>query len=459
MPENDFLSDLDKKIIEGLKLGAFHDSVSQHFLNLYHRGIRDSLITNHIEEQYRKTARKLAFADCPFRVPELHEGDYTFGFDIYGRPIRSYVQYLNAGELDIANTGAGKTNLTKYHVVQIIPRVGGCFLCDMRKKEFRSLRPVLAKMGIDLKIIRGRKFKLNPLQVPYAVEPVAYAGFASDFLVKTLNLPARASTLLRSTIIKLYIQSGVLHGGEEYPTLFHLYAAIKADRNANPQAKQAVLDNLEVVLLSLGPDVLAYHKGWSVHELAKQYLGIELTELMDMDKDLILSYLLTAEFSSRIAQGISNPNMDLYVAFDEGQRIFSQHKESASHEGNALIDLMGLVRGAGVGVRVSVLNTHNLSTTLPSLTSTKIIGRCGSTSDYSAAGSFVALTKEQTDWAAHHMQPGMFIGQISEGNFRYPFLFRVPLLESLTQTPVSDEEADNSIKNILASKVRPALGA
>ena len=462
MNEKNYLSDLDKTVLDGIELGVFKDEFGIRLLNLYHHGICDSFIIHTIEERVRKTQRRIAFSGCRFRVPELHHGDYTFGYDIYNREIRTWRQYSNAGTLIIGNTGSGKSNVSQYRALQIIPHADtkGAFLIDIRKKEYRNLRPLFAKVGIDLKIIRGRRLKLNPLEVPYGVEPIEYASLAADFIVKSLNLPPRASTLVRSTIIKLYMHYGMLEGGEQCPTLFHLYAAIKADRNANPQARQAILDNLEAVLLSLGPEILAYHKGWSVQELAKQHLAIELTGLPEAGKDMILAYLLTSEFSSRIARGISNPQMDLYVAFDEGQRLFAQQKESSGHEGDALIDLAGLMRGAGIGLEVSVLSPSGLTSRLPSLTSTRILGRCGSIADYTAAGSFIGIDSGQAMWLSHHLVPGTFCGQLSEGDFRYPFLFRVPLLHSASgeNEPVSDAEADRSIEGFSKMKLLPASG-
>jgi hypothetical protein len=462
MNEKDYLSDLDKTVLDGIELGVFKDNVGRRFLNLYRHGIRDSFVIHTIEERVRKAQRKLAFSGCPFRVPELHQGDYTFGYDIYGREIKDWRQSANAHTLITGTPGCGKTNLSKRRALEIISKGDtqiSCCLVDFRKKEYRSLRPMFAEVGIDLKIIRGRLLKLNPLEVPYAVQPIEYASLAADFIVKSLSLPPRASTLLRSTIIKLYMHYGVFNGSQQYPTLFHLFAAVKADRNANPQARQAVLDNLEAVLLAIGPEMLAYHKGWSVHELAKQNIVIELTGLPEAGKDLILAYLLTAEFSSRIAQGISNCLLNWYIAADECQRIFAQDKESSGHEGNALIDLIGLVRGAGIGFEASVLTTHNLSNTLPNLMSTKIAGRA-TFSEITAVGGFMGLNSEQIMWAVHHLQPGVFLGQLSEGDFRYPFIFSTRLLQTASgkNEYVSDAEADRSIGGFSKIKLLPASG-
>ena len=54
----------------------------------------------------------------------------------------------------------------------------------------------------------------------------------------------------------------------------------------------------------------------------------------------------------------------------------------------------------------------------------------------------------------HNMRPGLFVGQASEGDWRYPFLFTVPKPDGIY--PVTDEEADESLKNLANLKVVPA---
>jgi len=455
MDDKSILNDLDKKILTGKKLRVFDDFEGRQLLKCYRHGILDPFIVHRIEKRVDRAMRRLAISGSPFLPPRLNKGDFVFGLDRWGNELRTYRQYLNAHILVLAGTGSGKTNLSKYQAIQISPFVRGMWLIDLRKREYRALRPILARLGVDLKIIRGRKFRINPLQVPDGVEPAEYAAVAADFLVRVLNLPPRASTLLRSTIINLYRQYGILEGGQRYPTMFHLNEAIRANRDANPQARRALLDNLEALLLALGPEILAYHRGWDVHELAQQHLVMELTGLPEAGKDLILNYLIAAEFISRIARGISNPEMDLWISFDEGQRLFNQRKESAGYGGNALVDLAGLVRGTGIGFAISVLGTNDLSTNIPNLTAAKIIGRCGSLAEYTTAGHFVGLNPEQIMWCVHHMVPGLFVGQVGEGDWRYPFLFRVPLLNQAEGKHVWVQEDDDP-KNVGRSNLLPA---
>ena len=451
--DNDYLSDLDKIVIEGDKLKVWNDPISRRIRKFYKWGIVDSYTASFIKIRVNKAKRELAFSGLPFLQPSLFSGDFFFGKSLDGKTLVIPTQWLNGHLLQVCGTGGGKTNASKIRAINIASKLSGCWLIDLRKTEYRSLLPIFEKLGIDLKVIRGRQFKINPLSVPLGVAPIDYASVISECLVRVLNLPPRSATLLKTTIIRLYAEKGVLNGGIEAPTLFDLYNAVKNNRDANSQARQAITDNLYALLISLGPEVLGYSKGWDVHQLAKQHLVIELSGLCEAGKDLILSYLLTAEFISRIARGVSNPKIDFWIAFDEGGRLFSSKKESAGYGGNPLIDLLGLVRGTGIGVEISVLTTVDLSPSIPNLTASKIIGRCGSISEYTTAGHFVGLNTEQINWAAHNLVPGTFIGQVGEGNFRYPFVFRMPLVKDLNLEPVSNTDTDKNARKIVTSKV------
>ncbi|MDI6450497.1 hypothetical protein [Anaerobaca lacustris] len=438
---------LDELVQTGKDLKAFEkDPEGRSLLKCYHYGVLDAFVVGRIHQRVERALQERKNLGNPFLPPELHRGNFVLGLDRRQQWLWTFMQVLNAHTLIVAGTGAGKTTLSKFHAIQIAPHVRGMWLVDLRKREYRALRPVFARLGIDLKIIRGRKFCINPLQVPMGVEPIEYAATAADLLVSVLNLPPRASTLLRTTIIKLYRANGVLAGGRRFPTMFCLFEAIRSDRSANAQARQAALDQLEAILTALGPDILGYHCGWDPHELARQHLAMELTGLPESGKDLVLGYLLTAEFMSRIARGLSNPRMDLWIAFDEAQRLLSQRQETAGYGGNALIDLLGLVRGTGVGLQISVLSTHDLSPNVPNLTGTKIFGRCGSVGEYTTVGRYMGLTSEQIAWCAHHMVPGLFVGQMADGNWRYPFVFRVPPLTPLpTGDPIDTPTDDGNV--------------
>jgi len=453
MNNNDILNDIDKKVLIGRQLGVFSNPLGQKLLQLYGNGILDPWAIGQINKRVDKQLRKEAFMTIPFKQPRLHSGELILGTDEKHHPIKTPVQYMNAGSLLVANTGSGKTTLVSYYATQIAHHVKGMWLVDLRKKEFRLLKTEFANRGIDIVIVRSRKFKINPLQVPPHVDPYEYASIIADVLVKVLNLPPRASVLLSSSIIKMYKEFNIFNGSQKFPTLFHLFEAVRTNKTANSQARQAILDNLEAILLAFGTEMLGYYRGWPVHELAKRHIAFELTGQPEAGKDLVLNYLVVAELISRLSQGISNKGMDLWMSIDEGQRLFSQKKESIGHGGNSITDLAGLVRGIGTGLFISVLTPDDLSNKIPAITSTKLMGRCGSIPEYNAAGQFMGLTKEQIIWCAHNMVPGMFVGQVSEGPWRYPFLFRVPKMKQLKV--ITDHQADESLKSLDSLDVEP----
>ena len=269
--------------------------------------------------------------------------------------------------------------------------------------------------------------RINPLQVPLSVEPVDLVPRISDMLVQVLRLPPRASKLVQTCLFGLYHRFGVFKGATKYPTLFDLREEVNNNQDLNAQARRAIVDSLDPVLWSLGPEVLAYRYGWPSHELARRHLAIEFAGLAEVDKDLLLNTLIMPEFISRVARGISNPTMDLWICCDEAQRLCSASR-SASDHASAVGDLIGLVRGTGIGLDLSVLSAYDLAPQVISNTATKVLGRCGSAADSAAAGHSMGLTAEQIRWAQLHLKPGLFIGQVGEGAWRHPFVFQVPEL-------------------------------
>jgi hypothetical protein len=281
----------------------------------------------------------------------------------------------------------------------------------------------LARLGIDLVVLDARALRINPLQVPLGVTPQDWTSRASDMLIQVLGLPPRASKLVQTVLFRLYRKFGVFDGAERYPTLFDLYEAVRADEEANHPARLALLDSLEPVLRSLGPQVLAYRFGWTSTDLAARHLAIEFAGIGEVEKNLLLNSLVLPEFTSRVARGISNPGMDFWILCDEAYRLCSA---AGSGQTGAIADLVGLVRGTGIGLDLSVLSTADLAPQVLSNTATKIMGRCGSAADYAAAGHSMGLSADQIQWAQLNLSPGVFIGQLGEGDWRQPFVFRIP---------------------------------
>jgi hypothetical protein len=376
-----------------------------------------SMIHGRVESD--RTTR--AFSGCPFPNPNLRQGGLFLGSDWQNRPVLIPTCYLNAHSLTVSGTGSGKTVKARSLLVQVAPQVRGLLVVDLRKREFRVLRDYLRKVGVDLIVVPARRLKLNPLQVPQGVVPQAWASRVAGMLVQVLNLPPRASTTLNSKLIELYRSMGTIAGSSNTPVLFELADAIANDPDVNPQAKAAFLDAVHPILLSLGPEVLAHRVAWSSEDLSQRCICLELGDVGEVEKGLIINSLLLGEFIRRVTLGVSNPRMDWFIVLDEAQRICS-----ASRASGGLSDLLGVVRGCGIGLDLSVQSTHDPAPQVLSNTAIKWLGRVGSFTDASAIGAAMGLSSQELRWAATHLQPGTWICQVGEGSERRPFVLRTP---------------------------------
>lgn len=402
------------------------DTVGRSAMWVFDHGVADKFVQNIIHERVRKHKIAQAFIG-PFELPRLKKGELIQGFDIKHRPTRIPIQYLNAHSLTLASSGAGKTTKAYFHVLQIAHHIKGLWLFDCAKREWQKIKQLLTRIGVDLIVLPARSMKFNPLQVPLGVDPLDWIPRISDTLVMVMELPPRASKLLQSVLHRLFRKMGVV--GKEtphtlYPTLYDVLHEVKQDKGANPQARHALLDSLDSLLASLGPDVLAYRRGWPIHELAKLPINYVLGGIADVALDLILNTLLIAEFSSRVARSISNPLMDLYISVDEGQRIVST---TGSYR-NALGTLWPLIRGTGIGLDISIPTSHGLMPQALSFSATRYLGRCSSAADYELVGRSMGMSKAQLDYVFHHTNVGRFIAQVSEGEFRYPYVLDIPAM-------------------------------
>ncbi len=383
-----------------------------------------------------KTAQMFA---GPFtRIPPTH-GEIVVGNDLKGRPIRIPVQSLCSHILTLGGSGSGKTTKSRWMILQAARFVSGLWMFDFRKREYRCLVPWLEAIGLETIVVPARMLRLNPMQVPFGVDARAWASRVADMLVQVFRLPQRGTKLLNLTMLDLFERFGVTNGSTHYPTLFDLREAIANNREANAQARSAVVDALDPVLVSIR-EVLCYRRGWSTGDLAKYRIVFEFDGVAEVEKDLLLSSLVLPEFTTRVASGVSNAQMNLLVCCDEAARLVS-----TSGSGGGIGDLIGLIRGTGIGLELSV-QTADISSAILSNTATKFIGRCGSSADYHTMSESMGLTVEQKRLMAQTLVPGMFVGQFGEGDWRKPFLYRVPLVD-LSKLP---KQTGGSVSPVIA---------
>jgi hypothetical protein len=294
------------------------------------------------------------------------------------------------------------------------------------KQQCRLLLPIFRRARRPLIILPWQQWRWNLLQCN-GCDPRQHAASAVSLLVRTLDLPGRAASILRQGIYLLYTKFRVWNGDAvRFPTLFHLYEWARAQRQSNAASRDAILDRLGAFLLSLTPACGAWTRCWSPSELSRYSIVFEMRGASESVRDLLPQSLLFSIFNVRIAQGLVNTPLDLLLIFEDAQRIFSD-RVTADGEVTALDEATGIVRGAGLGIWPIAQTSIGFSRRTRPNMAIRVFGRCGCHEDYLTLGADCGLNAEQLDYVRHRLVPGTFVGQVGIGGHTLPFLFRVPL--------------------------------
>jgi len=165
--------------------GLLNDDVGRSVGVILSAGIADRF--SHDLLRGRVARHKIATAfQGDFALPELPGGDLILGLDVRGDRVTCPLQFLNAHALTLGGSGSGKTTKSRFMALQVVPRVRGAWLIDLRKKEYAALRPYLARLDTDLIVLPARLLRFNPLQVPDGVEPLDWAANVADMLLMVL---------------------------------------------------------------------------------------------------------------------------------------------------------------------------------------------------------------------------------------------------------------------------------
>ena len=441
-------------VVYGLQNDVFQDPVSMAVLRAYSLGARDDEITGMLQHRvHRARIAEVLGKTAPFRIPRTGRGgSLVLGHDLAGKPVSIEPHALNAGRVDAGSTGSGKTTVLKNHILQVAPRVPGAWFSDLYKSDLRHLRPLLAKRGVDLVILRPPDLRLNLLQAD--CDPRVHLAMAIDVLQRVLDLPARAVSILKAILHYLYKEYGIYHGKTtHWPVLHDVYERVRAIPGLNAPAREAILDRLGSLLVALTPEVAAWRHGWRPSDLARHHIVFELRGANEHVKSLHLSQLLFSTLYRRAERGRSNARLDLVVAFEDAQRFF-RGASSEEREIPPIEELAGLVRGMGVSLWASLQSLDGVPRGLLANLTTKFMYRLGTSSDYTQLGADLGMTRKQIDWARVNLRPGLCIVQLADGPWRLPFVIRVP--NSVIPPVVDEEEIQRSAARLKTLRTVPA---
>ena len=264
-----------------------------------------------------------------------------------------------------------------------------------------------------------------------------------DLFARVLNFSPRARSLFTEILYRLYDKFGIWAGQREHwPTVYDLVEELRRCNDANAAAKDALLNRLITLLLTLKPERVAYRRGWNPAEMSRYSIDFEMRGATEVEKQLLLGCLLATVFHQKVERGAINSALSLLVALDDAQRIVSTEADNDNNNTAPLIELASVGRSPGIGLWVDVQSLQGFPPGLMSNMSNRFCGWLGSGTDYSAIAGHMSLTAEEVNYANHSIKPGTFIAQTLGGESRDPFLFTSPEIPPLP--PVSDAEASIS---------------
>ncbi len=419
--------------------GAFADRVGRSILAVLHVQPDDPVTRQLAESRIHSLERRAASGSLPpFKASQLHAGELALGKDPYGRDVKVLLRWLCSGLLLVANTGGGKSNLVSWIVLQLAHLNCPTWLFEPYKIQLRRLRPLCQRYQRPLAVLPWRQWRWNLLQSPLE-DPRLHMATAVDLLTRVLNIPGRAGTILRQGIHELFTRFGVWKdNATRFPTLFHLYEWVRTQAGLNVPARDAIMDRLGSFLTVLTPQVGAWNLAWSPADLARHSVVFEMRGAAESVRSLLPQSLLFSTFQSRVEAGLCNGPLELFIFFEDSQRLFDDASAANAGQVTPLDELAGIIRGSGLGFGPVLQSTIGFSRRLRPNLALKLFGRLGCHDDLVTLAADCALDPEQIAFAQHRLVPGTFIGRASEGNWTEPFLFHVPHIQ-LPGSPTEDE--------------------
>lgn len=378
--------------------------------------------------QRHKNAQALG-STLPFRASRCMQGDLILGTCLAsGGQVKCDHQVLVRHGLVAASTGGGKSVLLTLLLLQSFMLGCGILVTDLHKRELRHLVPLAQRAGTSLVVLRGRDLAINPLQVEDHTDPRTHLSALCSLLRRTLNLPDRAAGVLAWACGELYAKFGVFNGrARVFPHLFEVYEFIRAAPGLNPAAREAVLDRLGGFLSALTPEVGAYRRAWSTSSLLGKQIVLELGAEAEIVKAFHIDWLLRRSFDASIARGNSDSmsrGLKQLFILDDAQHFIAA--EGGADGLRPIDEMLGLARGAGVGVLICLQSIAGLRPTLLSNLSTRFTGCLRSHADLTAAACDGGFTPEQVSWCRLHQSVGQFVINMGDGPWRLPMAVQVP---------------------------------
>ena len=409
-------------MIEAEEYGLFDDPLGRALRRLQVLGLADAELDRlTMDRVHRFQTQRATGHLAPFPQPPPTQGEIPLGPSSYGADIHLSRKALACHVLCASMTGGGKTTLTAPVALNVAASGGTVWLTELYKDEMRALGPAFRTMGTELATVTTETVCFNLLEAGDG-DPLRHLNRACDGMARALGASETATRFLRRGVHELYERFGIWEGRRNaWPTLGDLVEWLRETPGLNPQARESLLSRLVPLLQELSPACWAYRRGWTAKAMRQVSILFSLGSASEPAKALTLPPILFGLFDHEVQRGRPNQGLRLVVFIEDGQRLLM------GNEGWALTpieELLGVIRGAGIGVWMNVQSMHGLSKALLANAATKIMGRLGTFSDYQALGHDMGMNREQIEWMMRNPRPGRFVAQTAEGNFHRPALLQ-----------------------------------
>ena len=321
-----------------------------------------------------------------------------------------YSKALTRHLLTVGKTGAGKSNLIKHIIRQLLNENISIIVPD-RKQDFFELA-----IKYDFLYLLHDDFYDNWLLPPEGVDPLLWHNILAEILAIHFELRIGAQGLIVEVLTEL------TNAISQFPTLHDvikkLHKIAYVDKSYNKESALRLSFRLKWLLTVLGNNVASSKTpDWSI--LMKSSWAFSISGLASSIQTLCVTVYFAKVLLYRISNNLISDELECLFVLDEASVIFPK---SASKKTSLLLDYFQQARAFGLGVIVAS-QSMNLAQEIYANTGIKVSFALGYGADFSEFASAVGLNKEKSDFMRTISKPGSAVVR----DPRYPTPFTVQI--------------------------------
>jgi DNA-binding PadR family transcriptional regulator len=258
---------------------------------------------------------------------------------------------LGEHTLITGRSGAGKTTLIYIMLLQLLEK-GIPFWAFDFKQDYRHL----SKSG-EVLVFDWETFRFNPLRPPEGVKPKVWLQAFTNVFCQAYWLLSGSDGVLLTHLNDLYQDYGVYSGKDVYPTMFDLLDSLKAHDLERKYGREASFlesskNRINKNLISFS-ETFNYDRGYSVEDLLKKNVVLEIEELNSDNQRFLLTIILRYVFQYRISNNQRGKLKHVFF-FDEAKTVFNREREFSKELGvSEIAQFTSKIREFGEGLVVA----------------------------------------------------------------------------------------------------------